>query len=197
MISLLFAPQLAGIANHLWQSSLFACRGSTLVALALRGHRARFRHTLWLCASAEVPSPLRRAHRNRELLAQARSPRESRFLSAPSPRLAGPSGQPSADGSLLFATAYARRFRPLTRFDREPRGNRHLPPVARRVPLRWPRMRPYAGVTLLRLQVSRARRESELFPVHAASRFPFSFRMRPSNPACSASCAQPSFCPPM
>ena len=56
MISLVFAPQLAGIANHLWQSSLFACAIS-LVALALRNHRARFRHILWLCASLKFLVP--------------------------------------------------------------------------------------------------------------------------------------------
>ncbi|MGA7239810.1 MAG: M56 and DUF3738 domain-containing protein [Bryobacteraceae bacterium] len=56
MISLLFAPQLAGIANHLWQSSLFACAIS-LVALALRNHRARLRHILWLSASLKFLFP--------------------------------------------------------------------------------------------------------------------------------------------
>ncbi len=56
MISLVFAPQLVGIANHLWQSSLFACAIS-LVALTFRNHRARFRHILWLCASLKFLVP--------------------------------------------------------------------------------------------------------------------------------------------
>jgi bla regulator protein blaR1 len=56
MVSLLFAPLLAGIANHLWQSSLFAC-AIALVALALRNHRARLRHILWLCASLKFLVP--------------------------------------------------------------------------------------------------------------------------------------------
>lgn len=56
MISLLFPQQLAAIANHLWQSTLFAGVAG-LLAMSLRGYRARFRHALWFFASLKFLIP--------------------------------------------------------------------------------------------------------------------------------------------
>ncbi len=46
----------AGVANHLWQSTIF-CSAVALAAFALRRHPARIRHLLWLCASAKFLVP--------------------------------------------------------------------------------------------------------------------------------------------
>lgn len=45
------------IADHLWQSSVFAGTAG-LVTLALRKNRARLRHWLWLVASCKFLIPL-------------------------------------------------------------------------------------------------------------------------------------------
>jgi len=45
------------VADHLWQSSLFA-GAAALLALALRKNRARIRHWLWLMASVKFLVPL-------------------------------------------------------------------------------------------------------------------------------------------
>jgi hypothetical protein len=45
------------VADHLWQSSLFA-GAAGLLALALRKNRARLRHWLWLIASVKFLIPL-------------------------------------------------------------------------------------------------------------------------------------------
>ena len=42
----------AGLANHLWQSTLFALAAAALVA-ALRGNRAPIRHGIWVIASVK------------------------------------------------------------------------------------------------------------------------------------------------
>src|SRR4030095_7023043 len=44
------------IANHLWQSTLFAAAAG-LLALALRNNRAQARYWLWLAASVKLPIP--------------------------------------------------------------------------------------------------------------------------------------------
>ena len=49
-------PTLAPIANHLWQSTLFA-GVVALLALALRKNHARARHWLWLAASVKFLIP--------------------------------------------------------------------------------------------------------------------------------------------
>jgi uncharacterized protein (TIGR03435 family) len=46
----------AGLANHLWQSTLFAI-GAALLALALRRNRAQIRYVLWLIASLKFLIP--------------------------------------------------------------------------------------------------------------------------------------------
>ena len=45
------------LANHLWQSTLFAC-AIGLLTLALRKNRAAVRHGLWLAASVKFLLPL-------------------------------------------------------------------------------------------------------------------------------------------
>lgn len=45
------------LANHLWQSTLFAAL-TALLAWTLRNHRARVRHALWLAASIKFLAPL-------------------------------------------------------------------------------------------------------------------------------------------
>jgi bla regulator protein BlaR1 len=45
------------VADHLWQSTLFA-GGAGLLTLALRTNRARIRHWLWLTASCKFLIPL-------------------------------------------------------------------------------------------------------------------------------------------
>src|SRR5262249_1031968 len=47
---------LTGLANHLWQSSLFAL-GVWLLAIALRRNRARVRYILWMVASLKFLFP--------------------------------------------------------------------------------------------------------------------------------------------
>jgi bla regulator protein BlaR1 len=49
--------QFQPLANHLWQSSLFAL-AVWLVTLVLRRNRAAVRHGLWLAASVKFPVPL-------------------------------------------------------------------------------------------------------------------------------------------
>jgi bla regulator protein BlaR1 len=44
------------MANHLWQSTIFAA-GTALLALALRNHQARVRHWLWMAASLKFLVP--------------------------------------------------------------------------------------------------------------------------------------------
>jgi uncharacterized protein (TIGR03435 family) len=44
------------LANHLWQSTLFAA-AAVLLAIACRGNRARVRYRLWLCASLKFLVP--------------------------------------------------------------------------------------------------------------------------------------------
>src|ERR1700720_976374 len=53
------ANVLAALANHLWQSTLFAAAVS-LLTLTLRKNHAQARHWLWLTASAKflIPFPL-------------------------------------------------------------------------------------------------------------------------------------------
>jgi bla regulator protein BlaR1 len=48
---------LSAIANHLWQSTLFAAVAG-LLTLALRNNRARVRHYVWLAASCKFLLPL-------------------------------------------------------------------------------------------------------------------------------------------
>ena len=45
------------LANHLWQSTLFAALAG-LLTLTLRNHRARLRHAVWLAASCKFLIPL-------------------------------------------------------------------------------------------------------------------------------------------
>jgi bla regulator protein BlaR1 len=45
-----------GIANHLWQSTLFALLAG-MATLALRKNQARVRHHLWLAASLKFLVP--------------------------------------------------------------------------------------------------------------------------------------------
>src|SRR5580704_17824490 len=45
------------LANHLWQSTLFACAGG-LLTLALRKNHARVRHWVWLATSLKFLIPL-------------------------------------------------------------------------------------------------------------------------------------------
>src|SRR4051794_15110965 len=47
---------LSQIANHLWQSTLFACAAG-LMTLALRKNSARIRHWVWLAASLKFLIP--------------------------------------------------------------------------------------------------------------------------------------------
>ena len=47
---------ISDLANHLWQSTLFAC-AIGLVTLLLRGNRAAIRHGLWLAASVKFLLP--------------------------------------------------------------------------------------------------------------------------------------------
>ena len=47
---------LTGIANHLWQSTLFALV-ATLLSFALRKNQARTRHTIWMLASLKFLVP--------------------------------------------------------------------------------------------------------------------------------------------
>src|ERR1700736_1867019 len=47
---------LAPLANHLWQSTIFASAAAVL-ALALRRNHARARHALWLAASVKLLIP--------------------------------------------------------------------------------------------------------------------------------------------
>jgi bla regulator protein BlaR1 len=56
---------ISALANHLWQSTVFA-GAAALLALALRGNHARTRHWLWLAVSVKFLVPL-------SLLAQAGS----------------------------------------------------------------------------------------------------------------------------
>jgi hypothetical protein len=48
---------LAALANHLWQSTLFAVAAAALLALAFRKNRAETRHALWLIASLKFLIP--------------------------------------------------------------------------------------------------------------------------------------------
>ncbi len=48
---------LSPIANHLWQSTLFAC-AALLLTLALRKNSARVRHWIWVAASVKFLVPL-------------------------------------------------------------------------------------------------------------------------------------------
>jgi bla regulator protein blaR1 len=50
-------PSLSPIANHLWQSTVFAAFAA-LLSLALRKNRARVRHWVWLAASYKFLVPL-------------------------------------------------------------------------------------------------------------------------------------------
>lgn len=52
----LFESGLAALANHLWQSTLFAVAIGALVFM-LRGHSARLRHALWTVASLKFLVP--------------------------------------------------------------------------------------------------------------------------------------------
>ncbi len=45
-----------GLANHLWQSTVFAC-GAALLTLTLRHHHARARYWLWSAASLKFLIP--------------------------------------------------------------------------------------------------------------------------------------------
>lgn len=47
---------ISGLANHLWQSTLFAC-AMGLLTLMLRRNRAAVRHGLWLAASVKFLVP--------------------------------------------------------------------------------------------------------------------------------------------
>ena len=47
----------SAIANHLWQSTLFAGLAA-LLTLALRSNHARVRHGVWLAASCKFLIPL-------------------------------------------------------------------------------------------------------------------------------------------
>src|SRR3954469_5770365 len=47
---------LSQIANHLWQSTLFACAAG-LITLTLRKNSARIRHRVWLAASLKFLIP--------------------------------------------------------------------------------------------------------------------------------------------
>src|SRR5689334_16267848 len=49
-------PSLMPIANHLWQSTLFAA-AAALLTLAFRQNRAQTRHWLWLAASCKFLLP--------------------------------------------------------------------------------------------------------------------------------------------
>ncbi len=48
--------QLPSLANHLWQSTLFAAVAG-LLTLALRRHRPHIRYSLWLAASVKFLIP--------------------------------------------------------------------------------------------------------------------------------------------
>src|SRR3954454_12677940 len=48
---------LSPIANHLWQSTLFACAAG-LMTRALRKNSARIRHWVWLAASVKFLIPV-------------------------------------------------------------------------------------------------------------------------------------------
>ena len=48
--------QLAPLANHLWQSTLFAA-AAALLSLALRNDRAAIRYVIWLAASLKFLVP--------------------------------------------------------------------------------------------------------------------------------------------
>lgn len=50
-------PDLSPLANHLWQSTLFAAVAG-LLTLALRQNHARVRHAVWLAASCKFLIPL-------------------------------------------------------------------------------------------------------------------------------------------
>src|SRR5215471_5644518 len=52
----MIASQLQPLANHLWQSTLFAAVAG-LLALALRKNRAQTRYWLWLAASVKFLLP--------------------------------------------------------------------------------------------------------------------------------------------
>jgi uncharacterized protein (TIGR03435 family) len=52
----MITDSLAAIANHLWQSTLFAC-AAALLTLALRKNSARVRHWLWVAASLKFLVP--------------------------------------------------------------------------------------------------------------------------------------------
>jgi uncharacterized protein (TIGR03435 family) len=54
--SLLLAPIVSALANHLWQSTLFAAAAG-LLALVLRKNHARVRYGLWLAASVKFLLP--------------------------------------------------------------------------------------------------------------------------------------------
>ena len=54
--SSLWAAIAPGVANHLWQSTLFAISGG-LLTLFLRKHHAKARHWLWLAASLKFLLP--------------------------------------------------------------------------------------------------------------------------------------------
>ena len=47
---------IAELANHLWQSTVFAL-AVAVVTIAFRRHQARVRFALWLCASAKFCVP--------------------------------------------------------------------------------------------------------------------------------------------
>ena len=51
------------VADHLWQSSVFA-GAAGLLTLTLRKNRARLRHWLWLVASCKFLIPLSPSHRS-------------------------------------------------------------------------------------------------------------------------------------
>ena len=47
---------IAGVVNHLWQSTLF-CGGAWLITLLLRANSAALRHSIWLAASLKFLVP--------------------------------------------------------------------------------------------------------------------------------------------
>jgi len=55
-VSTLWSAVAPGLGNHLWQSTLAACVAG-LLALALRGNRARTRYWIWMTASAKFLLP--------------------------------------------------------------------------------------------------------------------------------------------